>query len=1307
MESQKVSDVKKRIAVLWETLKCPICLDLMTAPMSTKCNHQFCKFCIKKLLENSKQNRASCPVCKSRITKRSLQESPGFQRLVAGLQDMIQAYEQDTCTNYFTGLSHQKQHLSIRNAELAGNSCTMLSGGTFATNQDYTTNDDPPKSSSTVEAQNGFAKLMGLEDSGPLMMHNEGPDSAPTTSDEKMASPKDHLETRAAAIGVKVMRTTRSKKKCPTLENAPPRPVLAGEKTGCLRKPTRNEQKTDLESDEVLEQKKKKSLEKVAEWLLKVPAEDELEKPRDNGDDSDSCLSASVPDADLVLQKEDRTKALEEQVFGAVYKRKSGKGFKPSTTSETLTRKRISKKNTTTAKEQQTVENLNDASSDFFKEVEQKKVDTSKNTNGLSVHDSKEPSLPPGSDVLPGTVTRRRARKALLDVDGDLQEQARPKSDSSEQRRPNGRKGKNVTSEKNEPSKVAKPLVLVGIQNRDSSPKARGRSEDVQVQIETYPSSEGQEPSSRSTRGTKRLHRFVEEVQDSHKKTMKTNLLKKNRRASNLPGGKTVDKSPPDSRNAAAAAQRNGCVYQEDIGGIENMEMGEKRPPEAVVDCSVSVVPNSISDASVLGPTENSPNNLHQEVSAPEAPAGMENVDGELDTEQLLMSFKSTKRKSFILGEPKVKRSRHADKAEDKDAGESSPAKMSRETPEASQDAEKSPHFDHISPSNSPNQTARAAKRELTVVEASIPDGLSSGLSPNKVSKHEGASSPLSVVPQVGDSGLRFMAVEPEPKGPQTNEGPFGSTVGDQRTEVRDTKEHFSVAESSVTPEVLMVPALQIVHKDNCSGEASAHSSIRTDLRKKKKAQKLESSSESDGSGSKEELPTLTQIFGTSTRLPAGTEDQGDSRKADGGEEGQTDAAEPRSPPAECPSPDCINSSQASVDLFGTPDERDVPENEIGVSIESSQFSNEVLVTQQKLEMQKELARLGKLMALVTEVLQEKEGSPERDVPSESCQGGKDAGEDDPKAMMDEPNPDQESCRKNIPDAEEDPNTKPPGDNVVTEPGLWRHGGVTQTPEQHSAQKSAKHSNPSTSSDATKTMKKCDSPSDGQDDKENTSPPIDRCNAKLVLVSSGLGPAEQMMVKKFAKGVGARMVSHVTSEVTHVVIRTDEQLVCERTLKYFLGIAGRKWVVGFRWISECFKHKKLLEESPFEVRGDVVNGPNHQGPSRARNTEDSNLLMKGYKICFQGPFTDMSTDEMEWMVELCGATVVKDPLQLDSKQKSHHLIVVQPRPESSPSTYKSLSKNATVVTRGWLLDTVATYTLQNYSSYAPLRTTVL
>merc|ERR1719282_559898 len=65
-------------------LRCPICLDLLTATMTTKeCLHRFCAECIITALRSGNKE---CPTCRKKlVSKRSLRPDPNFDQLVAKL----------------------------------------------------------------------------------------------------------------------------------------------------------------------------------------------------------------------------------------------------------------------------------------------------------------------------------------------------------------------------------------------------------------------------------------------------------------------------------------------------------------------------------------------------------------------------------------------------------------------------------------------------------------------------------------------------------------------------------------------------------------------------------------------------------------------------------------------------------------------------------------------------------------------------------------------------------------------------------------------------------------------------------------------------------------------------------------------------------------------------------------------------------------------------------------------------------------------------------------------------------------------
>lgn len=218
--------------------------------------------------------------------------------------------------------------------------------------------------------------------------------------------------------------------------------------------------------------------------------------------------------------------------------------------------------------------------------------------------------------------------------------------------------------------------------------------------------------------------------------------------------------------------------------------------------------------------------------------------------------------------------------------------------------------------------------------------------------------------------------------------------------------------------------------------------------------------------------------------------------------------------------------------------------------------------------------------------------------------------------------------------------------------------------------------------------------------KENATSAAVTKRKEMSIVASGLNHSEHLVVQKFVKKTQSTLSNHITEGTTHVIMKTDEELVCERTLKYFLGIAGRKWVVSYQWIIQSFKEGRILDEENFEVRGDVINGRNHQGPKRARQAQTEKIF-KDFEICCSGPFTDMTTEHLEWMVELCGASVVKQPDLFTHTANSTAVVVVQPDAWKENVDYGAIRQqnNVAVVTREWVLDSVARYECQEFSAY--------
>ncbi|XP_060718402.1 breast cancer type 1 susceptibility protein homolog isoform X1 [Tachysurus vachellii] len=1481
MSVVKAEDVKRGIAVIWENLQCPICLDLMSEPVSTQCDHQFCKFCMTKLLERNKRKETSCPVCKTKVTKRSLKESPGFQKLVEGLRNLVCSYEIDTRTNYFTGLPKRRHGASVEteSRDQQGSGENTTSEGTV-TEKEATI-------SSTAAAKDAFAKLMCLEDSCPATLVKDRSDSSladlPQKSETNLAVPEDVLPRAEASDS-------------PTQQDVAPYEV----KHSCRRS-----KRLCLDPDRIMDKREKKSVQKVSEWLLKIsPVSDAQAEHSAEGDfpkftDSDaekestaSGVSTEINNsahgkADASPIREVLCRGLEEQVFGAVYKRerkviksKVAKSFSPVQEIAPVVRygnlsekaekveipqrrssrrlnsadfiRKTSNKDTEDGLDQEEVDegsNQENGNTPLRSSGKQERVQSGPDKNAELTEDSPAFAVP----------LRKRGRRSKMqdvwkDVDCELTENESNTNNKKDRKRRITRSTHDTTKDDNlercKNAKYAKSLALVSagaeIVELSKVPSNLNLIE-TEVNIESYPSSaEMKSPDARKTRRSLRLQEFTAEVQGLPRRRRSKQAHPKpadgpeNNPSANLdePSAKTAHLgtshiNDSQSEKTEWSMRRNGCVYNDNFENIEIMQssddvaalsIAEENSHFSVVPDSVDhILPCSTKAANMSSPLaalvpESLPQKYQESPSTKTLKLAVEHKvteqdddtnDSELDTEQLMKTFKATKRKSFDLGSPRTSHSRTQEK---------SLTQILEEEKQENVDLTETPgislNIDQVLPPNPSEVSAHEIMSQNSqsgiadVASVSLLQVKSTTL-PKDTQKHNsistsGASDKPEMVANSQDysrsqdsrpsvkvdlaNSVQLFSTSPTQKETQISHNKE-STKSPNSSEIQGCKvtsiplgpmtsseTQCNNFESSVTPDGLVPngPEVQLIEPEtnhNLDKLDEGEFNSQPCLRRKRKPQRLESS-DSESSVEDDDLPPLAQIFksphlsSSSAKEPvknslnqnrlqveeqntmAGLVPASQDSRSHSEPEGRSNSSSQCVAPYQkqkslqdvnsndvrdggISDPACmdewITSSQGSVDLFGTPQEsedvaggaedvaggaedvaggaedvaggaedvaggaedvaggaedvaggaedvaggaedvaggaedvaggaEDVAGGKTGHSIESSQCTSEIITTQQRDEMQQELHRLERMMALVTEALQKKGGDL---------------------------------------------------DNTNKTEDVNQHPGINTGPRR--SQRSCKRGRQLSQRSEVKGQRAAaeDSTVDVMDEKKPNELKGEtlRCKTgsggRTELVASGLSAAEQGLLKKFARKMKAGVSSHVTPTTTHIIIKTDGDLVCERTLKYFQGIAGRKWVVSFLWISECFKHGKLLSEDPYEVCGDVVNGRDHKGPQKARIAPENNLLMKGCEICFQGSFTDMTTDQMEVMVELCGATVVKDPLMFSRKNICYQLVVVQPDPDDSQSYYAALQRKATVVTRSWLLDSVATYTLQNPRDYKP------
>ncbi|CAG5130489.1 unnamed protein product [Candidula unifasciata] len=169
-------------------------------------------------------------------------------------------------------------------------------------------------------------------------------------------------------------------------------------------------------------------------------------------------------------------------------------------------------------------------------------------------------------------------------------------------------------------------------------------------------------------------------------------------------------------------------------------------------------------------------------------------------------------------------------------------------------------------------------------------------------------------------------------------------------------------------------------------------------------------------------------------------------------------------------------------------------------------------------------------------------------------------------------------------------------------------------------------------------------------------------------------------------------------------LSTGYDRVCDRTLKFFQGVAYKCWVVAFPWVLDSLQTGSLLPEENYEIVGDTSGGENTFGAKHSRLSREH--LFTDFCLACVGDSREMPKESLHELLTVCGATVVDDPIGLLSKVAKFKIIVRCSDSSIVPTSaeldmFNGLYKHMGLLTvmREWVLDSLGSYRLQPLIEY--------